>query len=173
MRLMTVVLLLLGAWTQLPEPIWRDFSSADGKFSALMPDDPKTSVVVTDTPDGKLYTYTFSATDKHLNEYMVSWTEYHRDGIERRFTAKTFDRLRDALIASKGGRLLNETVSKLEGHPGKAITFIEPDGRVTRARFYFVKTRFYQLMAETKAGKSAEDSERFLNSFRLQSSKAG
>ncbi len=97
---------------------------------------------------------------------MVSWTEYGKEGIEHKATEETFNKLRDALVEFKGGKVLSESVISQEGHPAKAVTFSTSEGRVVNVRFYFVKTRFYQVMTETKA-KDSEAIERFFNSFKL------
>ena len=132
-----------------------------------MPDEPRTSVVVTQTAKGPLYTHTVGATDQNLNEYLVSWTSYDRS-VEFRATEKTFDNVRDALISSKGGKLLSESSLDLAGRPARAVTFTDSDGRLVKARFYFIGTRFYQVMAESGNKQDSSDSDRFLQSFKIQ-----
>lgn len=61
-----------------------------------MPAEPKTSLIATDTSEGKLLTHTVSSTDADLNEYMVSWAEYPHDSVEHRATEERFNRIRDA-----------------------------------------------------------------------------
>ena len=146
---------------------WRAYSSAEGKFSAAMPDEPRTSMIVTETAEGPLYTHTVSATDKDLNEYMVSWTTYDRD-VEYKGTAKVFDRVRDALIWSKGGKLVSEANISMIGRPARVITFTDSDGRVVKARFCFIGRRFYQVMAESRSKQDSADSDRFFESFKVQ-----
>jgi hypothetical protein len=152
------------------QPAWRDYSSAEGQFSATMPDEPRTSVVVTETAKGPMYTHTVGATDKNLNEYLVSWTSYDRS-VEFKATEKTLDNVRDALISSKGGKLISESSLNLAGGPARAITFTDSDGRIVRARFYFIGRRFYQvMMAESRSEQNSVDSDRFFQSFKVQGS---
>lgn len=146
---------------------WKDYSSAEGKFSAAMPDEPRTTMIVTETAEGPLYTHTVSVTDKDLNEYMVSWTMYDRN-VEYKGTAKIFDRVRDALIWSKRGKLVSESAISMVGRAGRAITFTDSDGRVVKARFYFVGNRFYQVMAESRGKQNSADCDRFFESFEVQ-----
>ena len=148
---------------------WRDYTSAEGQFSAAMPDEPRTSLVVTETANGPLYTHTVGATDQNLNEYLVSWTSYDRS-VEFKATEKTFDNVRDALISSKGGKLVSESSLSMTGRPARAITFTDSDGRIVRARFYFIGRRFYQVMAESRSKQNSEDSDRFFQSFKVQGS---
>jgi len=151
-----------------PQTAWKDYSSVEGKFSATMPDELRTSMIVTETSEGPLRTHTVSATDKDLNEYMVSWTMYDKN-VEYKATTKIFDRVRDALIWSKGGKLVSESAISMVGRAGRAITFTDSDGRVVKARFYFVGNRFYQVMAESRSKPDSADGDRFLESFKVQS----
>jgi hypothetical protein len=152
----------------LPESTWREVSSKEGGFSALMPDEPKTNVIYTETRKGGLYTHTISASDEEWNEYLVSWTEYPKDSIEDRATEKTFNRMRDALVGFKEGKVLSDNALTLEGHPARAVTFETKDEQLTNVRFYFVENRLYQVMVHSRNGnKNAADAERFLNSFKL------
>jgi hypothetical protein len=156
---------LPGAW---PESSWREVSSKEGGFSALMPDEPKTNVIYTETRKGGLYTHTVSASDEEWNEYLVSWTVYPQDSIEAKATENTFRRMRDALVAFKEGKLLSDTPLTLEGHPARAFTFETKDGQLTSVRFYFVGRRIYEVMARMRNGtKNARDAERFQHSFKL------
>ena len=171
MQLLLISLLSLTTVFVNPpqQPAWSAYSSAEGKFSAAMPDEPRTSMIVTETAEGPLYTHTVSATDKDLNEYMVSWTMYDKN-VEYKGTAKIFDRVRDALIWSKGGKLVSESAISMIGRRGRAITFTDSDGRVVKARFYFVGNRFYQVMAESRGKQDSGDSDKFLESFKVQAS---
>jgi len=169
MHLLLVSLLSLATlFVNPPTPTdWTAYTSPEGKFSAALPADPQTSVVVTETAKGPLYTHTVSANDKDRNEYLVSWTRYDRT-VESRATEKTFDRVRDALILSKGGKLVSESTISMLGRTARAITFTDSDGRVVKARFYFIGKCFYQVMAESRSKENFPDSERFFESFKVE-----
>ena len=168
MHLLLVSLLTLATLLTSPtqEPEWRTYSSAEGQFSADIPAEPLTTTIVTRTDEGPLVTHTVSANDRHLNEYLVSWTLYDHN-VESRGTEKTFDRVRDALIFSKGGKLVGETAITMQGRRGRAIVFTDSDGRTVNARFYFIGNRFYQVMAEDRDNKNLADRDRFLDSFKV------
>jgi hypothetical protein len=148
------------------QPSWRIYSSTEGQFSANMPDEPHSSMIVTQIGEGPVYTHTVSANDKDMNEYMVSWTGYDHN-IEYKGTEKTFDLVRDGLIFSKGGKLTSESSITMQGRPARAITFTDSDGRVVKARFYFIGNRFYQVMAESRDKQNIANSDKFLDSFKL------
>jgi len=173
MQLLLVSLLSLISVGVYPhqDNSWRVYSSAEGLFSAAMPDEPKTTVVVTETAKGKLFTHIVSATDQDLNEYLVSWTQYDRGSDESRATAATFDRVRDGLVASKQGTILNEPAIDMNGHPARAVNFTDSDGHLVQARFYFVQNRFYQVMVETRSRSGSTAMEKFLDSFKVVESK--
>lgn len=167
-NLILASLFLVSAWPNSQQLAWKEFSSTEGMFTAIMPAEPKTSLIATDTSEGKLMTHTVSSTDSDLNEYLVSWTEYPQDSIEHRATEDRFKRIREALVGFKGGRVLNDSTVNDSAHPAREVTFATPEGRVVRVRFYFVKNRFYQVMAESM-GRDAGAVEDFFKSFKLLS----
>ena len=164
--LILVLVLLVSAWPNSRQRDWKEFSSTEGRFTAIMPAEPKTSLIATDTSEGKLLTHTVSSTDADLNEYMVSWTEYPHDSFEHRATEERFNRIRDALVGFKGGRVLSDSAVNESVHPAREVTFATSEAGVVRVRFYFVKNRFYQVMAESK-GSVAGAVEEFFKAFKL------
>jgi hypothetical protein len=148
------------------ESVWQEFTSAEGKFSASMPDQPRVSTLATNTSKGTLYTHMVSSTDKDLNEFMVSWTEYQQDSVEQKATEQTFDKIRDGIMLAKDGKLLTESAIQFDGRLGRSVTFETPNGRIVNVKFVFFKNRFYQVMAETMR-RNLSDGEKFLNSFKL------
>jgi len=148
-------------------PQWKAYSSTEGRFSVTVPDDPRVSTVATDTADGKVLTHIVSATDKDLNEYLVSWTAYNRE-VESKGTEQTLDQMRDALIHAKNGKLSSESTVSLMNHAGRAVTFVDDVGRTVSVRFYFIGNRAFQVMAESRNQASLSDAEKFFKSFSIQ-----
>src|SRR6266850_16454 len=112
------------------EPAWQQFSSSEGRFSARMPSEPRISTRVTNTKEGILLTHMVSSTDDNLNEFMVSWTEYQNSNFEQRGTEPTFNKIRDALVASNQGKVLSESVISAGSHHARAIKFSTSAGRI-------------------------------------------
>jgi hypothetical protein len=168
LSLILAVFCLAGILPDAPqESSWKQVSSTDGRFTVSMPDEPRTNTIVTETREGRLVTHTTSTTDQNLNEYQVSWTEYpHHESIEQRARSRTLERVRDALAISNDARVFQDSSITSEGHPARAFSMKKADGRILSVRIYFVKNRFYQVMADTKPGYT-DDGERFLNSFKL------
>jgi hypothetical protein len=166
MQPLIIAFLCLMATGVRQEPAWQQFSSAEGRFSARMPSDPRISTRVTNTKEGNLFTHMVSSTDDNLNEFMVSWTEYQSADFEKRGTEATFNKIRDALVASNHGKVLNEAIIIAGSRVAKAIRFSTSEGRMITVRFYFVGNRFYQVMAQTKP-ENTEIVERFFESFKF------
>jgi hypothetical protein len=165
--LMLALLCLVGFWPATQQPAgWSEFTSLDGGFQAAMPNEPRTTRFAIETEDGTLQTHLVSASDTSLNEFLVSWTEHPEKSVEQRATEKTFNRMRDALIKQKGGKLLSETTASQEGYPARTINFATAEGRFVRVTFCFVKNRTYQVLAETNDSDSATFA-RFFDSFKL------
>lgn len=173
--LLLVFMFLLGIWPATQQPSdWREYVSSKGGFAATLPASANSNMVVTNTSKGSLHTYMVSANDSDLNEYLVSWTEYAEGKFQNRDLEKTLNRMRDALVQTKNGKILAESPVSLGSHTGREITFSTPEGRLVRVRFYFVNNRIYQLLAETWKDKSKVNEreapgviDQFFSSFRL------
>lgn len=172
LALMLAAVCVLG---NLPSPqtktTWSSITSSEGRFSALMPDEIRsTNTLSTDTSEGRLLTHLVSTTDQNLNEYMVSWTEYpDQASIEKRGSDKTFNRIRDAYARVRGLTVFQEAALTSQGYPARTYSMKTSDGtRIISVQVYFVKNRFYQVSADTRAIDRA-DAEKFLDSFKLLS----
>ncbi len=167
MQIFLLAFLCLAAMSGTQQPAgWTEFRSLDGRFEATMPNDPRTTKFAIETEDGTLLTHLVSSNDQDLDEYLVSWTEYPEKSVEQRATEKAFNRMRDALIRQKGGKLLSETTARQEGYPARTINFSTAEGKFVRVTFCFVKNRTYQVLAETRENDPAKFA-RFFSSFKL------
>jgi hypothetical protein len=161
------LMLLIGMWpVAQTHSEWREFSSKEGRFSVAMPGNIQETMMPISTREGRLLTHIISTNDKDLNEFLVSWTEYPHDSIEQRGNEKTFNRMRDALVRTKGGRVLSESADNYQNYPARVITFALPSGRLVKVRFCFVKNRIYQILTETRKEDSST-SQKFFDSFTL------
>jgi len=160
-----VTITALSAAEQIP---WKQVTPTEARFSISMPADTRESTSVRSTSAGLLQTRTISANDGLARNYVVSWTEYRSNILDRTSAPAIFDGSRDALLASKGARLLRESEVAIDGNPGRTIDFAEPDGRVTTVRFFVTATCFYQLMASNAANAPQDpNGDRFFGSFHL------
>jgi len=155
--------LLVGVFAQTD---WKPYSSPEGHFMVSLPDDPRTSTIVTETDAGPLFTHIVSANDRDLNEYLVSWTDYHRN-VEYKATPKTFDGMRDALIRQREGKLTTESATMIAGRMGRAVAFTDKEGHTVNVKFYFVGNRSFEMLAESRSKASLADAEKFFASFKI------
>ena len=171
-KLFLALLCLLAAGPEPPaDSAWKEFSSAEGRFSALMPGEPQTGVIHTATRRGVLHTYSVTSGnwgDGERSSYSVNWTDHPPGTRALKGMAATFDKIRDALLSVEGGKLLGESSDAFAGRAARAFTYTAADGDVSKVVVFFDGGRFYQLTAQTRASVSgAESRDRFINSFRL------
>ena len=171
-KLFLALLCLLAAGPEQPaDSVWKEFSSAEGRFSALMPGEPQTGVIHTATRRGVLHTHSVSSGDwwdGERSSFSVNWTDYPPGAPAPPATQATFDKIRDALLTFQGGELLDESSDDFAGRAARSFTYKDADGDVSKVVVFFDGERFYQLTAETREGRAgAESRERFVNSFRL------
>jgi len=171
-KLFLALLCLLAAGPEQPaDSGWKEFSSAEGRFAALMPGDPQTGVIHTATRRGVLHTYSVSSGDwwdGERSSFSVNWTDYPPGSPTAPATRETFDKIRDALLAVEGGKLSAESSDDFAGRAARSFTYADADGDVSKVVVFFDGERSYQLTAQTRDTVSgAESRERFVNSFRL------
>lgn len=169
---MAVILLLLTfSFADAQQSIWKEFRSAKGRFSVLLPGAPASNIFFVDTDAGPRQSNTFSYSDTNLNEYIIAYSEYQESKAEKSSNEKLFDEIRNGIIIAQQGRLLKETPLSLGQYPGREIVVKKPGGTVQIQRFYVVNNYFYQLSVEIKNSDTVSaDAERFLNSFKLLAS---
>ena len=171
-KLFLALLCLLAAGPELPaDSAWKEFSSAEGRFSALMPGEPQTGVIHTATRRGVLHTYSVSSGnwgDGERSSFSVNWTDHPPGSPALSATPATFDKIRDALLTVEEGKLLDESSDDFAGCAARAFTYKDADGEVSKVVVFFDGGRFYQLTAQTRDGAAgAESRDRFISSFRL------
>ncbi len=170
MKLVIAVILLLSAcsFINAQQPIWKEFRADEGGFSVLMPGVPALNRVTVNTFSGVKEAHTFIVNEGELNEYIIAYSKYAKTDSIKGSTDKMFDNIRNGILLDQRGKLLSEAAITLDGYSGREIAVERPDGVITRARFYVVENRFYQLSVNAKAnGREPEATRRFLDSFKL------
>jgi len=156
---------------------WKEFASRDGGFRVLLPGNPQVFDSTQKTPNG---------------DVVMHWTRYNgvisqdvmyidtAANVEDASIVKgIFDDMRDGALANAADgkpRVVNETESPVDGHPGRFLRIELADNTVLRLRFVAVRNRVYTLIAgsrkyEPNVMGSENDYQEiamtFLNSFRL------
>ena len=151
---------------------WRDFSSAQGRYSIIMPGAPDDQTLTIDTTAGPI--------DKHLalfenrsGAFVVIYADYPASLARQADPQQLLDDERDNAIAATKGALFNERRLALDGHPGREIKIDIPgDGAlpagVMTVRYYLVGDRLYEITVVTPKTRPAPDiTQKFLDSFQL------
>jgi hypothetical protein len=150
-------------------PGWQAFSPPGGRFTVLLPGDPKETKSVSQTERGAIETHTF-AIEAGANTYAVSWFDF--PGV-----VPQGPQIKGALEGGKNGlleklgriKVLKDEEITFDGFPGKEVVVENREKRYTlTVRLYLVRQRTYTLMASAPLGQSdAADVQRFFASFRL------
>ncbi|HEV2884961.1 MAG TPA: hypothetical protein VGW36_08890 [Pyrinomonadaceae bacterium] len=181
-RLPIILLLLttIASAFQAGAP-WKTFNSAEGRFSVLMPSDPKVEVKDVDSAVGKLTLYTYSSSSS-AGYLMASYGDYPREPSGTAATEKVLDDVTSGVLKSLGGEKVSENKIKLKGPTYAGGTLVEYPGREFTAnktlesgevvfswKIYLVGRRLYQLaMVTSKAQAGDPEVQKFLGSFEVK-----
>jgi hypothetical protein len=125
---------------------WKEFTSAAGKFSISLPGTPKPEVRTMQTRIGKLTTHAF-VLQTDFGHYYVHYVDFPV-GPETPEEHKEFlDGARDQVV-SAGSRVLVETDVAMGGVVAREL-LVEKGPYIIRARYFFVKSRSYQVIFTT------------------------
>lgn len=143
---------------------WEKFTSAEGRFSILLPGKPEPNKQTADSPAGPYTTHLFVA--KGAGQvYIVGWVDY---APTFRFdTQRELEANRDNFAKGAKAQVKGTTPIKLGTHPGIEFT-AEGEQAIFRSRVYVVGTRPYQLIAVWAKGQAEPpDVAKFFSSFTL------
>lgn len=165
-----ILLLLMSASLALsiqkPDE-WIKYTSPEGRYSVLLPAQPKVGTQESATADGEKFTQYKAAVSDGNVVYLIGYFD-HIPG-----TTFSLDKARDGMVGAIKGTLLSESAVSLGGSPGRdlRVSAKGSDGTefLVRARFYDVDKRVYVLQfiipkVEDDSA-SAEKTARFFDSF--------
>jgi len=144
--------------TVLAQTEWKEFTSSDGNFRVLFPDNPQQQT------DAERNLHQFSATAGSESYGLEYAYQSPNTDLESAVNGE-----RDSIVNSLGGSVVDEKRTSVEGYPGKWVRFVgqNTSGELT---IYFVRQRLYVLHAfAPKSAPRPENFSTFLNSFRLLS----
>jgi hypothetical protein len=155
---------------------WKPFTSPAGRFSVLMLGAPHEQEKPLGGQSGALVAYIFSTTSPAGKAYMAMYADYPPSVMkgDRGEIERMIDGARDGALHSAGARLVEEKPIKLDGNFGRELVLEKQDrSMVSRMRVYVVGARLYTVQALSASGLAMPDpdAERFLDSFKLLSSK--
>ncbi len=176
------VLLLTPIASAFQEPaLWRTFNSPEGKFSLLMPTEPKVEVQEVDSAVGKLTLYSYASSSK-VAYLMASYGDYPQEPTDAANAEQVLDDVRAGVLKSIGGEVISGNKIVLKGranagaalinYPGHEFTAkktLEGSEVVYSWRMYLVGRRLYQLAAVTnKSDATSPDVSKFMASFQVK-----
>ncbi len=144
--------------TTFAQTEWKEFTSSDGSFRVLFPDNPQQQTGT----ERNLHQFSATAGDE---SYGLEYADYSPNTDWE----SAVDGERDSIVNGLGGSVIDEKRTSVEGYRGKWIRFV---GQNTSGELaiYFVGHRLYVPHAfAPKSASRPENFSTFLNSFRLLS----
>ena len=150
---------------------WVKVSSAEGRFSVLMPSKAEEKTDRQDSAHGPYSSHLFMVRDAD-EIYLVGWVDY--DPSFKFDVQGELEANRDNLCKGLNATVLDTTKIVLNGYPGIEFTAEIPDTAENlrnynvKSRVYIVGARPYQLVVLSPKGTDAtQDTSRFFSSFEV------
>jgi TonB family protein len=174
------------AQTGRPEPVpaprpeaesdpasWKEYSSAEGRFSITFPGTPKVEVTTMNVPGGTFEIHIHNL--KASSEYGVIYADYQIPVGDSNVAKQLLDNGAKGAAATVNAELLSMTDITIDGSPGRLLRERLPDGRILKAKMYLVGRRLYQIAVTMPQAENAPDggkadeefADKFLDSFKL------
>ncbi len=159
----------IGTEAQSKPLQWKEYVSAQGKFSILLPGEPTTGYrpVGADSESSTTYVTNLIVDEK---AWTVAYFDLPVAPTDEPAIQKRFDRTRDHMLKMYSVKLDKEESSTLNGLPVRSFT-TKPDdqNRVQHTRIYLVGQRVYQVWALARAGdEEAAGVKTYFDSFKAQ-----
>jgi hypothetical protein len=122
---------------------WKEFSSAEGKFSISLPGTPTAEQRTMDTSIGKLTTHAFTL-QTDFGVYYIAYIDFPVGPETPEENKQALDYSREQAV-SGGVRLLVENDVTMAGAVGREL-LIAKNRWIMRARYFYVKKRLYQII---------------------------
>ena len=147
---------------------WVKYTSEEGRYSVLVPQQPKLSSQEVPAPDGTKFTQYMAQTSDADSFYIVGYFDYTPAMVF------SLDKARDGMLSAVQGTLLKEDAISLGGSSGKELKISsKSDGfdLLLRIRFYEIGRRIYVLQhifqKSSDSQALAEKTARFFDSFKV------
>jgi hypothetical protein len=149
---------------------FQTFSSAEGRFSVLMPGTPKPTKQTAPLTNSTITTdlYLFQADSPNDGGvFFTVYNDYPADQVKQQSLQTILNNIRDGQINAVKGKLLNEKDITLSQIPGKE-TEISGSGAYIKGRYYLAGNRLYQVyVAYPEGQQSTKNIQTFLDSFKI------
>jgi hypothetical protein len=144
-KLLATVLVLVPAALAVAaqsSPEWVKYTSDEGRYSALIPQQPKLSTQEATAPGGEKFMQYMAQTNDADSIYMVGYFDYAGNMIF------SLDKARDGVLDATKGTLIKEEPISLGGNAGRELKVATKNGDfdlLIRIRFYEIGRRIYVL----------------------------
>jgi len=146
---------------------WKEYRSAEGGFTVLLPGQPALDTKSTNTDLGPIVMHTFMCSTDNLYCSVVYYDV--PPGVHKSSDQLLEDTCNGFVQGAKLTEKAERRAIDIDGYPGRELIGESPDGTfLLMARYYHVKNRIYLVMVGSAiAEASSPEVGRFLDSFRL------
>ena len=155
---LVAVLLMAG---HMAAQAWTNFSSAEGRFSILMPAKVAAGTFDLLTSSLKVTAYAFTA----LSQSIMVRCGYYDFPSPRQDPERVFDETRDGSIRSVHGTLLTEMKLAKDGYSGRRFRSTGLGNAVVDEEMYLVGLRFYLITITTSTKTPNANIKKVFDSF--------
>lgn len=145
---------------------WTDFSSAEGRFSILMPAKAAARTVDLQTASIKVTAHTYTA----LSQSIMVMCGYYDFPSPRQDPEEVFDETRDGSIRSVHGTLLTEVRLARDGYSGRRFRSTGLGNAFVDEEMYLVGQRFYLITITTSTKTPNANIKKVFDSFHFTTS---
>lgn len=167
---LTVLLLLFIASLALAvqDAGWITYNSAEGRYSVLLPAQPKLSTQESATADGQKFLQYMATVQQPDVIYLVGYFDHVAGTV---FSA---DRAADAMVDAIKGTVVSDRIISLSGYPGrelKVVAKFDTSDYVVLVKFWDTESRVYVLqVVYPKSGESeamSTKAAKYFDSFQI------
>jgi TonB family protein len=124
---------------------WKEFSSAEGRFSVLLPGTPVSKVSETSGSSGTIKMYSFTL-ELRQAFYFLSYLDYPNYTDDEEFVDRVLNAGRDGMLAQhKGTKLLAERQIKIGHFFGREFVMLQDGTSFGIMEAYVVRGRLYEM----------------------------
>jgi hypothetical protein len=146
---------------------FKEFRSNEGRFTVLLPGEPKREDQSADTPVGKVEMFMFTAGTSKIG-CAISYTDYPEQMVNSTDPQKVLDGARNGAVSNVQGQLVSESKVNFYGLPARDVVIEIPNKAFITTRLILASPRFYQLMFIAPTDKGHEqDISKFFDSFEI------
>lgn len=137
--------------TEMAKFQWKLFTAPDGRFSVLMPGQPKVTSQTQRTFMGAINLQMFIAQPpKQEVAYVVAFNDFPDSYGQMANPEEILKNAQEMALKTTKSNLVNQKeIRSTNGHPGREIEYVNAGGKITKSRMYFAEGRLYQVMVIT------------------------